>query len=95
MLRQLHFSLVDIVLHHNYDPNSEETPNQVREANRHNQRSVMPPLALMIPSYVLLAIFLRGDMLLATTAINGLRYSVLMPFAAFEEAGLEDEMAMV
>ena len=31
MLRQLHFGLVDIELHHRYQPGGEETPNQVRD----------------------------------------------------------------
>ena len=92
MLRQLHFSLVDIKLHHNYDPNSEKTPNQVREAIA-KSTTVMPPLTedsfLCSFSHIFAGGYAAG--------YYSYKWAEVLSadaFAAFEEAGLEDEMAM-
>ena len=92
MLRQLHFSLVDIALHHNYDPNSEETPNQVREQIA-KSTSVMPPLAedsfLCSFSHIFAGGYAAG--------YYSYKWAEVLSadaFAAFEEAGLENERAM-
>ena len=92
MLRQLHFSLVDIALHHSYDPNSDETPNQVREKIA-KSASVMPPLAedsfLCSFSHIFAGGYAAG--------YYSYKWAEVLSadaFAAFEEAGLEDEEAM-
>ncbi len=92
MLRQLHFSLVDIELHHRYQPGGSETPNDVR--NRLAQTTtVMPPL----PEDAFLCAF--GHIFAGGYAAGYYSYKwaeVLSAdaFSAFEEAGLENEAAI-
>ncbi len=92
MLRQLHFSLVDIELHHRYQPGDSETPNDVR--NRLAQTTtVMPPL----PEDAFLCAF--GHIFAGGYAAGYYSYKwaeVLSAdaFSAFEEAGLENEAAI-
>ena len=92
MLRQLHFSLLDIELHAKYDPASEETPESIR--NRLAETTtVMQPL----PEDSFLCAF--GHIFAGGYAAGYYSYKwaeVLSAdaFSAFEEAGLEDEQAI-
>ncbi|MBW4467606.1 MAG: M3 family metallopeptidase [Pegethrix bostrychoides GSE-TBD4-15B] len=88
MLRQIHFSWVDLELHHRYQPGG-ETPQQVRRRIAENT-TVMPPL----PEDAFLCAF--GHIFAGGYAAGYYSYKwaeVLSAdaFAAFEEAGLEDE----
>jgi oligopeptidase A len=91
-LRQLHFSLLDIELHAKYDPASGETPEDVR--NRLAETTtVMKPL----PEDSFLCAF--GHIFAGGYAAGYYSYKwaeVLSAdaFAAFEEAGLEDTVAI-
>jgi oligopeptidase A len=92
MLRQLHFSLVDIELHHRYQVGSGETPIQVR-SRLAEKTMVIPPL----PEDNFLCSF--GHIFAGGYAAGYYSYKwaeVLSAdaFAAFEEAGLENEEAI-
>ncbi|MDJ0601604.1 MAG: M3 family metallopeptidase [Crocosphaera sp.] len=92
MLRQLHFSFLDLELHHRYQPNGQETPADVR--NRIAQKTtVMKPL----PEDAFLCSF--GHIFAGGYAAGYYSYKwaeVLSAdaFSAFEEAGLNDEQAI-
>ena len=92
MLRQLHFSFLDLELHHRYQPNGEETPAAVR--NRIAEKTtVMKPL----PEDSFLCAF--GHIFAGGYAAGYYSYKwaeVLSAdaFSAFEEAGLNDEKAV-
>lgn len=88
MLRQIHFSWVDLELHHRYQPNGSETPEQVRRRIA-EKTTVLPPL----PEDSFLCAF--GHIFSGGYAAGYYSYKwaeVLSAdaFAAFEEAGLED-----
>ena len=92
MLRQLHFGMLDMELHSNYKPGGEETPNQVRDRLA-KTTSVLQP----IPEDNFLCAF--GHIFAGGYAAGYYSYKwaeVLSAdaFAAFEEAGLEDEEAV-
>lgn len=92
MLRQLHFSLLDIELHHRYNPDGSENPEDVRNRIAKNT-TVLPPL----PEDNFLCAF--GHIFAGGYAAGYYSYKwaeVLSAdaFAAFEEAGLEDEKAV-
>ncbi|MDJ0675625.1 MAG: M3 family metallopeptidase [Calothrix sp. MO_167.B42] len=92
MLRQLHFSLVDIELHHRYRPSGEETAKDVRDRIA-KTTTVLPPL----PEDSFLCAF--GHIFAGGYAAGYYSYKwaeVLSAdaFAAFEEAGLENEQAI-
>ncbi len=92
MLRQLHFSLVDIELHHRYQSGGAETPMQVR-SRLAEKTMVIPPL----PEDNFLCSF--GHIFAGGYAAGYYSYKwaeVLSAdaFAAFEEAGLEDDEAI-
>jgi oligopeptidase A len=92
MLRQLHFGLVDIELHHRYQPNGKETFKEVRDRIAKNT-TVMQPL----PEDAFLCSF--GHIFAGGYAAGYYSYKwaeVLSAdaFAAFEEAGLDDEEAI-
>ncbi len=92
MLRQLHFSLLDIELHYRYRPDGDETPGDVRDRIAKNT-TVLPPL----PEDNFLCAF--GHIFAGGYAAGYYSYKwaeVLSAdaFAAFEEAGLEDEEAI-
>ncbi len=92
MLRQLYFSLLDLELHHRYQPESEETPQQVRDRIAQTT-TVIPPLA----EDAFLCSF--GHIFAGGYAAGYYSYKwaeVLSAdaFAAFEEAGLDDEAAI-
>ncbi|NJP19293.1 MAG: M3 family metallopeptidase [Hydrococcus sp. CRU_1_1] len=92
MLRQLHFSLVDIELHHRYQAGTGETPNQVRDRIA-KTTTVLAPL----PEDSFLCSF--GHIFAGGYAAGYYSYKwaeVLSAdaFAAFEEAGLDNEDAV-
>ena len=92
MLRQLHFGLLDIELHSNYQPGGDETPSDVRDRLA-KTTSVLQP----IPEDNFLCAF--GHIFAGGYAAGYYSYKwaeVLSAdaFAAFEEAGLEDEAAV-
>ncbi|OLP16010.1 peptidase M3 [Leptolyngbya sp. 'hensonii'] len=92
MLRQIHFSLVDLELHHRYQPGGSETPFQVRDRLAQTT-TVLPPL----PEDAFLCGF--GHIFAGGYAAGYYSYKwaeVLSAdaFSAFEEAGLEDEAAL-
>jgi oligopeptidase A len=92
MLRQLNFSLLDLELHHRYQPGGGETPNQVRDRIAQTT-TVIPPL----PEDAFLCSF--GHIFAGGYAAGYYSYKwaeVLSAdaFAAFEEAGLDDEKAV-
>jgi oligopeptidase A len=90
MIRQLHFSLTDIELHHRYQPGGSETPHDVF-ARLAKRTSVLPPR----PENRFLCAF--GHIFAGGYAAGYYSYKwaeVLSAdaFAAFEEAGLENEV---
>lgn len=91
-LRQLHFSFVDLELHHRYVPGGNETPVDVR-SRLAKTTTILPP----IPEDAFLCAF--GHIFAGGYAAGYYSYKwaeVLSAdaFAAFEEAGLEDEAAI-
>ncbi len=92
MLRQLHFGMLDMELHSNYEPGGEETPNDVRNRLAETTTVLKP-----IPEDNFLCAF--GHIFAGGYAAGYYSYKwaeVLSAdaFAAFEEAGLDDEAAM-
>jgi oligopeptidase A len=92
MLRQLHFSLVDLELHHRYQPGGKEKAMDVRHRVAQTT-TVLPPL----PEDALLCTF--GHIFSGGYAAGYYSYKwaeVLSAdaFAAFEEAGLENGQAI-
>jgi oligopeptidase A len=92
MLRQLHFSLLDIELHHRYVPGGAETPKDVRDRLA-KTTTVLPPL----PEDAFLCSF--GHIFGGGYAAGYYSYKwaeVLSAdaFSAFEEAGLGNEAAI-
>lgn len=92
MLRQLHFSLVDLELHHRYQPGGEETANDVRHRVA-KTTTILSPL----PEDGFLCSF--GHIFAGGYAAGYYSYKwaeVLSAdaFAAFEEAGLDREEAI-
>ena len=92
MLRQLHFGMLDIELHSNYEPGGDETPNDVRNRIAKTTTVLKP-----IPEDNFLCAF--GHIFAGGYAAGYYSYKwaeVLSAdaFAAFEEAGLEDEVAV-
>jgi len=92
MLRQLHFSLVDLELHYRYRPGGKETAADLRH-HLAKTTTILPPL----PEDAFLCAF--GHIFAGGYAAGYYSYKwaeVLSAdaFAAFEEAGLEDEAAV-
>ena len=92
MLRQLHFGMLDMELHSNYEPGGSETPNDVR-GRLAKTTTVLPP----IPEDNFLCSF--GHIFAGGYAAGYYSYKwaeVLSAdaFAAFEEVGLDDEEAV-
>ncbi|KST69275.1 M3 family metallopeptidase [Mastigocoleus testarum] len=92
MLRQIHFSILDIELHHRYQPGGNETPWDVRSRVAQTT-TVLPPL----PEDAFLCAF--GHIFAGGYAAGYYSYKwaeVLSAdaFAAFEEAGLNDEVSV-
>ncbi|MEO1131563.1 MAG: M3 family metallopeptidase [Cyanobacteria bacterium J06639_1] len=92
MLRQLHFSTLDLELHHTYQPGGSETVQDVRDRVA-KTTTVLSPL----PEDAFLCAF--GHIFAGGYSAGYYSYKwaeVLSAdaFAAFEEAGLEDEVAI-
>ncbi|MFB2969049.1 M3 family metallopeptidase [Aerosakkonema sp. BLCC-F183] len=92
MLRQLHFAIVDLELHHRYQPGGDETPADVRSRIA-KTTTVLAPL----PEDAFLCAF--GHIFAGGYAAGYYSYKwaeVLSAdaFSAFEEAGLSDEKAL-
>ena len=92
MLRQVHFALVDLELHHRFDPDGKETPFDVQRRVAETT-TVLPPL----PADRFLCSF--GHIFAGGYAAGYYSYKwaeVLSAdaFAAFEEAGLDDRDAI-
>ncbi|MEC4814112.1 MAG: M3 family metallopeptidase [Scytonema sp. PMC 1069.18] len=92
MLRQIHFSLLDVELHYRYRPGDGETPKQVRDRIA-KTTTILPPL----PEDSFLCAF--GHIFAGGYAAGYYSYKwaeVLSAdvFAAFEEAGLDNEQAL-
>jgi oligopeptidase A len=91
-LRQLHFSLLDIELHHRYHPGGDETPKQVRDRIA-KTTTVIPPL----PEDAFLCAFAHifaGGYAAGYYSYKWAEVLSADAFAAFEEVGLEDEQAV-
>ena len=92
MLRQLHFGMLDMELHSNYEPGGDETPTDVRNRLAETTTVLKP-----IPEDNFLCAF--GHIFAGGYAAGYYSYKwaeVLSAdaFAAFEEAGLENEIAV-
>ncbi|BBD58742.1 oligopeptidase A [Nostoc sp. HK-01] len=91
-LRQVHFSTVDIELHDRYRPGSDETPAQVRQRIA-KTTTVLPPL----PEDSFLCAFghiFEGGYAAGYYSYKWAEVLSADAFAAFEEAGLDDEAAV-
>ncbi len=92
MLRQLHFSRVDLELHHRYVPGNEETPADVRNRIA-KTTTVLPPL----PEDAFLCAFnhiFAGGYAAGYYSYKWAEVLSADAFAAFEEAGLDNEEAI-
>jgi len=92
MLRQLHFSLVDIELHHRYQPGGEESPSDVRQGIA-KTTTVLPPL----PEDSFLCAFshiFAGGYAAGYYSYKWAEVLSADAFAAFEEVGLDNETAV-
>lgn len=92
MLRQLHFSLIDLELHHRYQPDGEETPQQVRERIAQTT-TVMKPL----PEDQFLCAFshiFAGGYAAGYYSYKWAEVLSADAFSAFEEVGLDNETAL-
>lgn len=92
MLRQLHFGILDLELHHNYQPGGKETPNGVRDRLA-KTTTVLQPLAEDNFLCSFGHIFAGGY----AAGYYSYKWAEVLSadaFAAFEEAGLEDETAI-
>jgi oligopeptidase A len=93
MLRQVHFSRLDIELHHRYSPGGNETPKDVRDRIA-KTTSVIPPL----PEDSFLCAFghiFEGGYAAGYYSYKWAEVLSADAFAAFEEAGLENEQAII
>ncbi|WP_414588512.1 M3 family metallopeptidase [Scytonema sp. PCC 10023] len=91
-LRQIHFSIVDIELHHRYRPGSGETPKDVRSRIA-KTTTVLPPL----PEDSFLCAFghiFSGGYSAGYYSYKWAEVLSADAFAAFEEAGLDNEEAI-
>ncbi|MBE9043685.1 M3 family metallopeptidase [Pleurocapsales cyanobacterium LEGE 10410] len=92
MLRQLHFGMLDMELHSNYEPGGEETPNDVRNRLA-KTTSVLQPIAEDNFLCAFGHIFAGGY----AAGYYSYKWAEVLSadaFAAFEEAGLSDEEAV-
>jgi oligopeptidase A len=91
-LRQIHFSLLDLELHHRYQPQGDETPNQVRDRLA-KTTMVLPPL----PEDSFLCAFkhiFAGGYAAGYYSYKWAEVLSADAFAAFEEAGLDNDAAI-
>jgi oligopeptidase A len=92
MLRQIHFSLVDLELHNSYRPGSSETASGVRKRLAETT-TVIPPL----PEDAFLCAFshiFAGGYASGYYSYKWAEVLSADAFAAFEEAGLDNEVAV-
>jgi oligopeptidase A len=92
MLRQIHFSSIDLELHYRYRSGSDETPADVRHRIA-KTTTVLPPL----PEDSMLCAFghiFEGGYAAGYYSYKWAEVLSADAFAAFEEAGLEDEEAI-
>lgn len=92
MLRQIHFSLLDLELHSRYQPGGAETPHEVRDRLA-STTTVIPPL----PEDRFLCSFshiFAGGYAAGYYSYKWAEVLSADAFAAFEEAGLDDEEAI-
>lgn len=92
MLRQLHFGMTDIYLHHQFDPSSNESPFDVQRRMA-ERTSVMPPL----PEDRMLCTFshiFSGGYAAGYYSYKWAEVLSADAFGAFEEAGLDNEEAV-
>ena len=92
MLRQLHFSKLDIELHHCYEPHGKDTPQQIRDFVAETT-TVLPPL----PEDFFLCAFshiFAGGYAAGYYSYKWAEVLSADAFAAFEEAGLDNEGAI-
>ncbi|MGB3518534.1 MAG: M3 family metallopeptidase [Elainellaceae cyanobacterium] len=91
-LRQVHLSLLDLELHHRYQPTSDETPNQVRDRLAATTMVLSP-----LPDDSFLCAFkhiFAGGYAAGYYSYKWAEVLSADAFAAFEEAGLEDDGAI-
>ena len=91
-LRQVHLSLLDLELHHRYQPTSDETPNQVRDRLAATTMVLSP-----LPEDSFLCAFkhiFAGGYAAGYYSYKWAEVLSADAFAAFEEAGLEDDGAI-
>jgi oligopeptidase A len=92
MLRQLHFGMTDMHLHHQFDPSSSESPFDVQRRIA-EQTSVMPPLAEDRMLCAFSHIFSGGY----AAGYYSYKWAEVLSadaFSAFEEAGLDNAEAV-
>ena len=92
MLRQLHFGFVDLELHHRYVPGGKETPGDVRKRIAQTT-TILPPL----PEDAFLCAFshiFAGGYAAGYYSYKWAEVLSADAFAAFEEAGLDNEEAI-
>jgi oligopeptidase A len=92
MLRQLHFSSVDLELHHRYRPGGQETPDDVRSRIARTT-TVLP----FLPEDAMLCAFrhiFAGGYAAGYYSYSWAEVLSADAFAAFEEAGLDNEEAI-
>lgn len=92
MLRQLHFSFLDLELYHRYQPSGTETPSQVRERIA-TKTTVMQPLQEDAFLCSFSHIFAGGY----ASGYYSYKWAEVLSadaFAAFEEVGLDDQQAI-
>ena len=92
MLRQLHFSFLDLELHHRYQPGGEETPKQVRDRIAKTTTVISP---LQEDSFLCgFGHIFAGGYAAGYYSYKWAEVLSADAFAAFEEAGLENEEAI-
>ncbi len=92
MLRQLHFGMTDIYLHHQFDPSSSESPFDVQRRMA-EKTAVLPPL----PEDRMLCAFshiFSGGYAAGYYSYKWAEVLSADAFGAFEEAGLDNESAV-
>ena len=92
MLRQLHFGMTDVYLHHQFDPSSNESPFDVQRRMA-EKTAVLPPL----PEDRMLCAFshiFSGGYAAGYYSYKWAEVLSADAFGAFEEAGLDNEAAV-
>ena len=85
-VRQIEFSLFDIRLHSEFDPNGKKTALDLIEEVRDEVAVVRPPNGTAFPTTF--PIFLLAVMRLAITATNGQKCYLLTPTACLKKTGV-------